>query len=116
MQHNKANSMSLLLLLLALVASFSIHVAHAVTHPTTDSKSTSSAAAPAAFQSIAEMPGCRSSSQSSRALEPELQDCSWSIQMKRGSARWYAFEIPADAAENMSVHIMARAVSGRITL
>eukprot|EP00878_Enallax_costatus_P014853 GHUV01015548.1.p1 GENE.GHUV01015548.1~~GHUV01015548.1.p1 ORF type:complete len:538 (+),score=123.34 GHUV01015548.1:51-1616(+) len=63
------------------------------------------------------MPGCRSSSSSSsRALEPQLQECSWSIQMKRGSARWYAFEIPADAAENMSVQIMARAVSGRITL
>jgi hypothetical protein len=47
---------------------------------------------------------------------PELQACSWKVQMQRHSARWYAFEIPQDAASNMSVVIMARAVSGQITM
>jgi hypothetical protein len=73
-----------------------------------------------AFQSIADMPGCSSSSSgsssSSRALMPELQGCSWKVQMQRHSARWYAFDIPQDAASNMSVVIMARAVSGQITM
>ncbi|WIA31462.1 hypothetical protein OEZ86_002357 [Tetradesmus obliquus] len=67
------------------------------------------------------MPGCSSSdssssSSSSRALMPELQGCSWKVQMQRHSARWYAFNIPQDAASNMSVVIMARALSGQITM
>jgi hypothetical protein len=72
-----------------------------------------SAAAGAKVQSIPALPGCSSSSKS---LEPELQHCSWSVQMQRQSARWYSFEIAAEAADNMSVVLMARAVSGQITM
>jgi hypothetical protein len=38
------------------------------------------------------------------------------VQMQRHSARWYAFEVTPDIADNMSVVIMARAVSGQITM
>jgi hypothetical protein len=89
---------------------------NAVSHAASSPSSKGAAGGPA-FQSIADMPGCSSSSgSSSRALMPELQACSWKVQMQRHSARWYAFDIPQDAASNMSVVIMARAVSGQITM
>jgi hypothetical protein len=105
--------MPLLLLAVLLAAAGS---ADAVSHAASSPSSKGAAGGPA-FQSIADMPGCSSSgSSSSRALMPELQGCSWKVQMQRHSARWYAFEIPQDAASNMSVVIMARAVSGQITM
>jgi hypothetical protein len=71
------------------------------------------------FQSIPALPGCSSRDSSSkqiRSLTPELQHCSWSVQMQRQSSRWYAFEVAPEVANNMSVVIMARAVSGQITM
>jgi hypothetical protein len=75
--------------------------------------------------SIPAFPGCTAGAGASqrsrrpadeRALLPELQHCSWSVQMQRQSQRWYAFDIAPEAADNMSVVIMARAVSGQITM
>lgn len=73
---------------------------------------------PVQFQSIPALPGCSGDSASSkqRSLTPELQHCSWSVQMQRQSSRWYAFEVTPEYANNMSVVIMARAVSGQITM
>lgn len=78
---------------------------------------------PVKFQSIPALPGCSSDDQHSssgsskaRSLTPELQHCSWSVQMQRQSSRWYAFEVAPEVANNMSVVIMARAVSGQITM
>jgi hypothetical protein len=105
-----------LLLLAALL--FTAGSADAVSHAASSPSSKGAAGGPA-FLSIADMPGCSSSSSSgssSRALMPELQGCSWKVQMQRHSARWYAFDIPQDAASNMSVVIMARAVSGQISM
>lgn len=101
-------------------------------HAVEAASSTGGAATPAAavqgikFQSIPALPGCNSngatagaaaaaSSSNARALVPELQHCSWSVQMQRQSSRWYAFEVGPESADNMSVVIMARAVSGQIT-
>lgn len=72
-----------------------------------------------AFQNIADIPGCSASDSSmatSSALAAELQDCSWKVQMHRHASRWYAFNLAPDAADNMSVVIMARAVSGQISM
>jgi hypothetical protein len=72
---------------------------------------------PVQFQSIPALPGCSSDSSSKqRSLTPELQHCSWAVQMQRQSSRWYAFEVTPEYANNMSVVIMARAVSGQVTM
>jgi hypothetical protein len=93
----------------------SAQVLHAVSTPSEDSKTSSQD--PVRFQSIPALPGCSSDSNSKRrSLAPELQHCSWSVQMQRRSSRWYAFEIAPENANNMSVVIMARAVSGQITM
>lgn len=105
-------------LLLGLLLLASAWVSHAISHDAATPTSKGAAAGPG-FQSIADIPGCStagSSISTSSALSPELQDCSWKVQMQRHASRWYAFDIPPDAADNMSVVIMARAVSGQITM
>lgn len=66
-------------------------------------------------QSITALPGC-SSGTDTNTLTPELTHCSWTVQMQRQSVRWYSFELGSEAAAKMSVVIMARAVSGQITM
>ncbi|KAF8065663.1 RCH2 [Scenedesmus sp. PABB004] len=70
-------------------------------------------------QSIPSLPGCsRAAARGApgAALEPELAHCAWSVQMQRHATVHYAFEVAPDAADNMSVVIMARAVAGQITM
>lgn len=106
------------LAVLVVVVSTMAHLSDAVSTPADPAKSSSPDTVK--FQSIPALPGCSSSSSSKalggRALTPELQHCSWSVQMQRQSSRWYAFEVSPEFANNMSVVITARAVSGQITM
>lgn len=115
---------------LLLLASPALQLVGAAADSITNKPSASSAqqeqgVATAKVQSIPALPGCSNTASSKagggsdsivRSLTPELQHCSWSLQMQRQSSRWYAFEITPEFANNMSVVIMARAVSGQITM
>lgn len=100
---------------LAVLLAASTQLSCAVSTPTEQAKT--STQDPVQFQSIPALPGCSpDSSSKQRSLTPELQHCNWAVQMQRQSSRWYAFEVSPEYANNMSVVIMARAVSGQITM